>query len=633
MPSLIEKLKNEGVLKGYWDFRAGHYQDLSGNGNHGTAASGAYLTRDGLKNISGSSVTVADSNSLDITEGCFVILGNPTRKTTEMWLGKDAAAADLDYRIYSDTVNFAITDSTNTARGLNFNFSGSNCIALNVKSGETGSVYSNGIFAGNLSGVSTFTAGTKTLYLGTAGYSQTVPAKRPVKAILIISKQLTATEHAQIYDELSKMRWTTKNESILRSALKDDEDLSEMVAKWSLGSTSAKLIDEIGGHDGVGTNGPTIVTTKFGRAIRFIRAKNQHYLLDGDNDFKRSNFTFEMLMRQNSAASAAQVIFSSLGAHYYFGINNTNNPYFVYRESDLTNHFSVGSFSYVSDAWNHVVLSVEAGNGTYAHIKCFVNGKKSIYEKNAKGWASAYGNSFILGSYNGVSSSFDGLLVPMAFYSTAKSDSWILKRYDKFARTVLFSESGIKADNLTTTSGQLSNTSFSVDAGSFRVKATDSLKKNTKVIECINDGILTRPVNYINAAGENTFGTWKFYYKKAAASNLYIALCAQAKGVISSGDYYFAHNSSQTASVGVWGTGSLISKAVTAEIWHKVMVIRNIDGSFELYIDDIKVGESSDASLTSCGYILLSMGAGDEISMSDPVGITDFTKYLGAVRV
>ena len=632
MPSLIEKLKNEGVLKGYWDFRAGHYQDLSGNGNHGTAASGAYLTRDGLKNISGSSVTVADSNSLDITEGCFVILGNPTRKTTEMWLGKDAAAADLDYRIYSDTVNFAITDSTNTARGLNFNFSGSNCIALNVKSGETGSVYSNGIFAGNLSGVSTFTAGTKTLYLGTAGYSQTVPAKRPVKAILIISKQLTATEHAQIYDELSKMRWPRKIESTILSSLYQDSDTSKIIATWDIGTTAGKLVDLIGGHDGTAVNGPTLAKTKFGLVPNFIGAKHQHYTLTGDSDFQRGEFTLEFLMKQPSAVAATQTIFSSGGLHYFLGINVSNQPFFYCLQSDLSPLSVAGTTPFVPNAWNHVIFSVK-GDATNLFIKCFINGVRSLDTRGSLGWSSVYSSNFIIGSYDGSSFSYDGLLKPLGFYSESKSDEWMSDRFRTFSKTVLYTENnGLSVSTGNKTSGSLENSNFKINSGTWKISIDEGLNKNTKVAECVVAGAISRPVNKINGTGENAYGTWEFWMKKKPGNTAYFNFCSQTAAGFSVGDYYLEHNSSNEVHVGLWGTGPFLSGTTTSDSWHKFVCIRNSNGVFELYVDDRKIGEATDTSLTANGYIVIDLDAGDKFALTDPINRYSLTKYIGSIR-
>ena len=48
--SIIRQLKSEGVLKGYWNFRAGHVNDLSGNSNNGTITSSVFNKR-GLQPI------------------------------------------------------------------------------------------------------------------------------------------------------------------------------------------------------------------------------------------------------------------------------------------------------------------------------------------------------------------------------------------------------------------------------------------------------------------------------------------------------------------------------------------------------------------------------------------------------
>jgi hypothetical protein len=631
MSKMIEQLKKEGVLKGYWDFRSKTCQDFSGNNNHGTPESGAYLGREGLRLKNLSSVVVTDSNSLDVTEGTFILLGNPGRQTTEFFLSKSSAAGN-DYQIYSDTVNVHIYDSALATRSLNFNFSNSNCLGFNFKSGGTGAVYSNGIFAGNLSGTSTITAGTKNLYLGGyhVKYNSTV---RPLKAVLIISRQLNADEHARLYSELIKMRWNTKRENDSDIEINKDADTTNLIADWSMATTPKTLIDTLTTHNGTAVNGPTLIRNKFCTAINFDSSRNAHYTLAGDSDFQRSTFTLELLLKQHAVVGGNnQILFSSGGNHYYFGINTNNIPFLYYRQADGTYNTITGNVALVAQTWNHVVLTVSTST-TATKVKCFVNGVRTIDSGGSQAWHATYVANFMFGSYDGTQLSYNGLMKPIAFYSDVKSESWITKRYNDFARTVLVEEDyGLNISSTAITTGKLENSDFEINTGSWKISIDEGLGTQAKVIECVLDGIITRPFNSISALTENAYGTWDFWMRKKDTNTIRVAFCGQASGALTNSDYYLQHGQSDQVYVAIVNGATLITGTASKNAWHRYTVVRNINGAFELYIDGVRAGEATDVNLTSSGYLVIDMDAGDKIMLNDLTGKYNLTKYLGSVR-
>lgn len=72
MSSLIQSLIDEGALVLYHDYRAGHMQDLSGQGNDGVATNTSWT--EGLNFLGTGVVTVADAPVLQLTTGALVAL-------------------------------------------------------------------------------------------------------------------------------------------------------------------------------------------------------------------------------------------------------------------------------------------------------------------------------------------------------------------------------------------------------------------------------------------------------------------------------------------------------------------------------------------------------------------------------
>lgn len=207
---ILQELKTEGVLALYHDYRSGRLYDWSGNGNNGTTL--APFTKTGLKcTTTTHNVLVGDTLTTQLTQGTLLLLADfETFSATvvkRLISKRDAGGTNYDLQAVDTGIN--LYDGTST-RFLGATVNGSKCIAVNFSNGTTAEGFINGVSKGNFSGASAIAVDDATLQIcngaiNTASYMDSV-----AKAAVILSRKLTATEHARIYSELENTTWETK---------------------------------------------------------------------------------------------------------------------------------------------------------------------------------------------------------------------------------------------------------------------------------------------------------------------------------------------------------------------------------------------------------------------------------------
>jgi hypothetical protein len=84
----------------------------------------------------------------------------------------------------------------------------SHYVALNIKNGEEGEIYHDGIFVQTLPG-GALTVATNTSNIGITSGEPTSSQflDFPLEAAIIVNRKLTPTEHAKLYGELANQDW------------------------------------------------------------------------------------------------------------------------------------------------------------------------------------------------------------------------------------------------------------------------------------------------------------------------------------------------------------------------------------------------------------------------------------------
>ena len=212
--SLIQELKREGYLRIYIDPRNGSLLDLSGNGNNGAPAAGAWFTGSGI-NTSQGEITVSGSASIAGITGFNIIYlydkisiqginSNPAGNNYIIEWRDASAGFALTWRndgrmIISSFEGGLVAFSVNP----NSAFNALGCLGLDFNPGNAANFYVNGNFLQVSAGGAAFDSITPPLTVNLLfGGDGLQPMRSPTSAFMLISKVLTATEHAQIYGEL-----------------------------------------------------------------------------------------------------------------------------------------------------------------------------------------------------------------------------------------------------------------------------------------------------------------------------------------------------------------------------------------------------------------------------------------------
>ncbi len=212
MNSIIERSKRDGSLVLYHDYRAGHIQDLSGRGNHGVFGAtalnrwingyGWYLPD--TANGSASTFSVADNAALQATTGTLVFFTEacfyPTSAVLQRLISKTDAGG-MHFEVYYEpaVLTFAYQGSTKTLAAVTI--TGSKCLAINFADGATPVGYYNGLLAGNFSGNIAMVANDAPIVVGNY-YSLARPLTSILSSFLYFNRQLSATDHSELYGEL-----------------------------------------------------------------------------------------------------------------------------------------------------------------------------------------------------------------------------------------------------------------------------------------------------------------------------------------------------------------------------------------------------------------------------------------------
>ena len=219
---IISKLKNEGVLKLYHDYRSGSFKDLSGNDNDGTPTSSKILNKKGNKTSYGATyqyIEVDDSSELNLTEGTLCVFGDfkTMSSTIGIMMAKRDSTSGLTFQLGRNThgtlLDFHTTASASIAISAN-----ANCYSINFKTGSKPVVYTDGKLTGEMSAVSTVPTTAAKVYISGSPASGTWnDYESTYGAALMISRKLTATEHAQLFAQLQNTKYPSKVKAIAQA--------------------------------------------------------------------------------------------------------------------------------------------------------------------------------------------------------------------------------------------------------------------------------------------------------------------------------------------------------------------------------------------------------------------------------
>jgi hypothetical protein len=635
--SIIQKLKNEGVLKLYHDYRSRDVTDKSGNSNDGVMTDTQW-TNEGLQfNSTTDKVAVADSVELQLTEGTIIVFGNlQNSSSTSQFVSKvDVGGVNYDFGCAS-TPRLQFYDGSNV-RTLGTSLDGKKYSAVNFKSGETPEGFVDGVSVGSFSGSVTVTTDDAPINIG----NYAIVARNlgmVLKAVLIINRKLTATEHAQLYGELSNFSAPTSVIDYVQRPLGVDPNESGLAAGYNMRPIGNTLPDiSSGGNDGT-ISGAIHRSTPLGGSLYF---DGDDYVDLGTGVAGASatvpNLTISTWIKPSAVGSYNRRIVSK-----YTGSGSTAGTiildiasgasvrFFVAKSGGgLENAASTGKIS--ANLPYHIVSRYTAGE-----MEIFINGEKDGTFTASDTAIPAYNYKWTLGddgAYAGTQTFQGDMFNKLEVVEESWSDAKILQEYNKGKQALTQMGYGANESDSNITAGFLENTPFEVSTGSHKI-STDTINgKNVKCIETVNSGIYYMPVCRLhNCAGEEAYGEWKFWVNKANGSSFIFQMFADDITVAGSSNNTNVFYQNDETVVSRDKTTIRINSSPTTfahSTWHEFKVTRKYDDEWELFVNSTSYGTFTSATYTSGEWLVVDADSGDKLAIESDQGDALFYKsYL-----
>jgi hypothetical protein len=229
------------------------------------------------------------------------------------------------------------------------------------------------------------------------------------------------------------------------------------------------------------------------------------------------------------------------------------------------------------------------------------------------------------------------------FASQTEYEQEMQKEYNRVARKVMYKQDFENAPIMYSAvgSGTLPGTDWEVNTGTHKIATSTVNGKSKKVHSTTTAGFLSVPAVHGNSA----YGTWEFWFNKAAGSNLEVMLVANKKTTrATSGMNGYLFYASTTEQIGLYtvinGSASALMLSAasyfTDSTWYQAKITRTTEGVFSLYLRaegqpyslvSVSGGSGSNPATntiyTTSNYYTIDNDAGDKI--------TDFTKYFGVI--
>jgi hypothetical protein len=613
--SFLQTAIDDGRLVLWHSYRSGSFVDKSGNGRNGTPTD-VNFTGDGIQVLSSTgNVSVDDDAALQLTTGCIVSFGPiyfPDATVRRMVSKRDSGGTNYEFRGVSDSLRFFDGTSVRTLAVSNLDLKLYR--AVNFQSGSTPVGFVEGVNAGNFSGSVAPVKNDAPISIGninpSIGSGSNVIGN--LGDILIFNAELTETEHAQLYSELSGMAWNKHPYITSFANLRVDPNEPGLVAGYDMIPVGGTLPDVAGVNDGA-INGAWFEETVMGPSMAFDGV--------GDNieipyTVSTSANTFSLWFSPKDVSSFTQGIFTT-------GNNPLESgPYLLLQN----NNGSLRTYN-VGVGYSTTIETLNSGNmynivitRSQSEEKVYVNGQLKL--TRAMG-ITGNKNSIYLGSgFNRNSNvKFYG---GFAVYSDIKDQPWVTQQYNKGKTALWKTGYGVNESVSAVTGGPLENSPFYVEYGAFNISSDTIDGNDVKVIECTSPGVCYVPTSYFSqTATEAAFGGWRFWVKKADASTIVIVNIASVVGTATNGNNYnLIYNNGESINfrrnlVTIIGGGATV---YPANAWQLFEIKRDSSKKFRLFANGNSIGTATDANFLISNFMNFDIDAGDKIALDDPTG-------------
>jgi hypothetical protein len=554
---------------------------------------------------------------------------------------------------------FALTDTlmqgrvNPTVSTLSISPTGKKYLAYSWVNGSPPDFYVDGLFSGQggTSITQTLAPNDASVIIGTTtGYGRQIPST--FGAVLATNRALTADEHYQVYEELQAMSWPTKTWSRNMGQVCIDPDATGLVAAYDMHPCDGVVKDLSGnGNDGT-INGPVFENTEIGGSMKFDGVDDYIEIADDPSLDITDDLTVLLWLKTTNSTGSLVSKFTTSGNQRSWGmfISASKLQFVISSAGDVGEIEDSGVV--INDDIAHMIACVYSKDTnsikfyideSFAIEKTYTTQTNGIFNSTA---VLKIGDNVSLGGF------VSGSMSTPQIFTRALNQSEIQALYNCGAQAVNFKTDYGVCESVAAESapGELSNSPFRKESGTWKI-STDTIGGDTcKVIECVTAGVLQVPTAYF--FGDDTqaaYGTFEWWARKNGASaDLTVGFVGNDK--LSTSDagfsgYSFKFNPAERLQLSSINSGAISPLFFTdiayinLDTWYKVKITRSSEGEFYSYLNDILIdptggtgtNPATNTTHTTSKYIVLDLDAGDKIAYAAPNGDCSIVKYQGVV--
>jgi len=643
---------------GYWDFRSGTIDDLVGS-NDLVVSGTINLNREGMALGGAGFVSAVSDASLDVT-GAFTI---------SVWVKPTSTAG---------TTSVAARDGTGTYRYILYQQPGTTDFQFNVSTASGATATAAITLPINewslVTGVYDRTLGSSRvkIYLneGTTtaaanGYDEDVTSQTgrnlqfghytsefigTIGASMLSSSALTQTEVAQLYAEIKDTVFPSKPSSKSVNKQKANINESGLVGAWDM-KPVAGVIQDLSSNNNTGTiyGKPNPINSSLGYALKLNGVDADVEASDASLNFQgKKSLTLSAWVKTNDTTGTHYVLVNGINQYAYnFSIASNGRARIVIDSGWEGARDLYGTSTTLRDKqWHHLAATLGT-DGTTSTLCLYVDGALENSSTFSDYTMTTSNNGMYIGRAQGTYS--NSTIANTEIYDEAKSTAWVLSKYKSGASSVQYKPGyGINVSSANVAGGQLENTGWTVDSGTWQVNTTTIDGVKCKAFACTTDnGIIYRTADSMGMTPtEAAYGTWEFYWMQFDANNLIHVMVGDAVGTpgsVSANGYIFRYGVGERFRLRTETAGSIgdimqtDAAYFTTGQWYKMKITRSTSGVWTAYRDGVLVpvlvgtNPGTENTHTTAKYLSIQARATDLIAIADVGGGHSFTKHLGVI--
>ena len=616
--SIIKLLKREQNLRLYFDFRAQHVNDLSGNGYNGVCSAGCSFGKEGIWFDNADYVTVPDAIPLRLTTGTIVCLANfinlQTTVEQDIYCKRDAGGTNVQ-AFKGNTDLLSMYNGTTTVTNAT-SYLGKTGIAVGFTSGTISTLWLAGGSAGDFSALQTLVADDAPITIGNK-YTYDCGFQNWMSALLLIARPLTPGEHAQLYQELSAMQSQRDRSFVSFCNVATPRPRRGLIGAWDINSADGRgLLPDLSGQ---GRDMVAVTDVPYNIYKGYYNSTKQPVgasvnltgYLNGAFPINSAIVTLKTVFKYNSAgagtimghlpATNPKVTIYHTANHLMAEIND-GTPYTAQCTDNVTNS---------TLKWQHLIVTINTSAVPKIHI--YLNGVDvAATIAGACGTPTFGANTFCLG--------YDGATAPncqmrMAeVYNYCMDATEALRQYRRDRRVnpethATFATPISTAIRGGTVDAVLEATAwrFAEAVGRWRVDADTIQGVPVKVITCTTAGQLYMATTYQGVDPyDAAMGRWTIWLKRTASAQPSRILLNASASTYPAGFQYYVEIDDANVSLNYNVGTVLVTTAIALSgAWHKIEVSRDTNNLWTLLIDGIAKGTASHATYVTSHYMVI----------------------------